>query len=125
MPSVTARAPSLLPPVTAGCRGLSDRVRAIRGLLGLEGELDPARLEVVEARIEVVAKEAEVVQVVEVVIVVVVARANLHERGAVVEVTGVAELNRWRTLEGVVARVGDPKVVLDVPTLRFLIQTGV
>src|SRR5215207_675648 len=80
----------------AGRRGLLDRVLARRLLLGLEGELDPTRLEVV-------------------------GRAGvLDERGAVVEVTGVAELHRRRTLAGIVALVGDLEVRLQVLALGFL-----
>src|SRR5215217_8959017 len=82
----------------AGRRGLLDRVLARRLLLGLEGELDPARLEVVELA------------------------AILDERGGVVEVTGVAELQGRRTLAGVVTFVGDLEVRLQVLAFGFLAE---
>src|SRR5215207_6593225 len=84
----------------AGRRGLLDRVLARRLLLGLEGELDPARLEVVES----------------------VFVRVLDERGAVVEVAGVAELQGRRALAGVVALVGDLEVRLQVLALGFLAE---
>src|SRR5215212_5954720 len=96
-----ARLISLTAPVAAagGRRGLLDGVRAVHGLLGSKVHLDTARLEVVGLGAEA-----------------------LHERGGVLEVAGVAELDSRRALEGVVAGVGDIEAYIHIPALGFLIN---
>src|SRR5215217_4261218 len=96
-----ARLISLTAPVAAagGRRGLLDGVPAVHGLLGSKIHLDTARLEVVG-----LAAEA------------------LHERGGVLKVAGVAELDSRRALEGVVAGVGDIEPYIHIPALGFLIN---
>src|SRR5215212_8706096 len=98
-----ARLIPITAPVAAagGRRGLLDGVRAVHGLLGSKVHLDAARLEVVG-----LAAEA------------------LHERGGVLEVAGVAELDSRRALAGVVAGVGDIEPYIHIPALGFLINVG-
>jgi hypothetical protein len=105
--------PITAPVAAGGRRGLLDGVRAVHVLLGIEAYIDDAWLKVVDASSmeEGVAEEA-----------VIGARTELHERGGVLEVTGVAELDSRRALEGVVARVADIEPYIHIPALGFLLD---